>query len=393
MPPQSALPSTFDLAVIGAGLTGLAHAYMAARAGKRVVVLDRETSGPEASITGYGISMVTGQPRAVGWRARRSRDLLVEAANQAGITIEQRGLMTLALRPEGLDLLEAFAATEMGEGCQLLSPDAARKRLPVLKRDTLQGALWSPHELRLDARHFCSAFGRWLAEAKDVVFQRGVHVRSVFPSRIDTSAGPVRADAVVVCPGNELLALFPHRLANYRVTRRRLQMLRLAPGRRIRLTSPVQTDLGLLSLPGFAELPEARNLGIRLTAELGERAASSTRFMAVQTADRTIVAGEGRMTAPSPEPFAPAEAEADILGELDRVLDLPARLPVERWTATHTVADRPLIVDRPADGVRLVMLTGGFGASTAFSVAEDVIADLFGSGRQELPQSGSIAPE
>ena len=199
-------------------MAGLAHAYAAARLGKRVVVLDREPQAPGA--TGYGLSLTTGQPSGLAWqRAKRSREILLDLAKQTGIAFEQRGLMTVALRPEGLDLLENFHTSEMGEGCQLLSPENARKRVPVLRDHGILGAMWSPHELRYDARSFCANFGRWLAETLQVQFMRGVHVRSVFPSRIDTSAGPVRAEAVIVCPGEEMLALFAHRIANYRCHR------------------------------------------------------------------------------------------------------------------------------------------------------------------------------
>ena len=115
-------------------------------------------------------------------------------------------------------------------------------------------------------------------------------------------------------------------------------------------------------------------------------------MLAVQTADRSLIVGDGRLTAPSPDPFMPANTEQHILAELDRVLEMPDRLVVERWTGTHVVADRPLIIDRPTDAVRLVMLTGGFGASLAFAVAEEVVAGLFGSAASQ-PQSGLLTSD
>ncbi|MFD1333651.1 FAD-dependent oxidoreductase, partial [Methylopila musalis] len=36
------MPEPFDLAVVGGGLLGLAHALAAARGGRRVVVIDRD---------------------------------------------------------------------------------------------------------------------------------------------------------------------------------------------------------------------------------------------------------------------------------------------------------------------------------------------------------------
>ena len=78
----------FDLAVIGAGIVGLAHALAAARLGKRVVVLDRDAQANGASVRNFGFITVTGQERGPVWRrARRSRDVWAEIAGPAGIAL------------------------------------------------------------------------------------------------------------------------------------------------------------------------------------------------------------------------------------------------------------------------------------------------------------------
>ena len=51
---------------------------------------------------------------------------------------------------------------------------------------------------------------------------------------------------------------------------------------------------------------------------------------------------------------------------------------IGRWTGTYASAAGHSIVRAPAEGVRLVVVTSGTGASTAFALAEDVIANLFG---------------
>ena len=69
-----------------------------------------------------------------------------------------------------------------------------------------------------------------------------------------------------------------------------------------------------------------------------------------------------------------------ILREMDEVLDLPGRRVTERWTGTYASAsDRLMLVDRPSPAMRIVMITSGTGASTAFAIAEEVIGELFGS--------------
>ena len=54
---------------------------------------------------------------------------------------------------------------------------------------------------------------------------------------------------------------------------------------------------------------------------------------------------------------------------------------VERWTGTYArAADRLMLVDRPDPTIRLVMVTSGTGASTAFAIAEEVLDELLGAG-------------
>src|SRR3954454_22208235 len=96
-----AASDSLDLAVVGAGIVGLAHALAASRRGKRVVVIDRDARANGASIRNFGFVTVTGQERGETWaRAVRSRDVWLEVAAQAGIEIEQEGLLVVGRRPE-----------------------------------------------------------------------------------------------------------------------------------------------------------------------------------------------------------------------------------------------------------------------------------------------------
>lgn len=77
--------------------------------------------------------------------------------------------------------------------------------------------------------------------------------------------------------------------------------------------------------------------------------------------------------------FADTRTEDLILEELDAVLDIPAARVTERWLGTYATApDSQMFVDEPHQQVRIVMITSGTGASTAFAIAEEVIGDLYG---------------
>jgi glycine/D-amino acid oxidase-like deaminating enzyme len=158
-------------------------------------------------------------------------------------------------------------------------------------------------------------------------------------------------------------------------------MLRLAdPG--FRLAAGVMSDLGLARYVGYASLPEAGPLRARLQAEQGAHFEHGVHLIVVQSADGSLVVGDSHHYAPTPDPFAPEAVDRLILDEFQAVFGQVALSVVERWTGTYASAsDRTVVIDTPAPGVRLVMVTTGAGASIGFALGEDVVADLFGGGR------------
>ena len=380
------LPEKFDLAVVGAGIVGLACALAAARRGLSVVVLERSAGARGASIRNFGFVTVSGQERTAIWpRARRSREVWEEVARSAGIPVVQRGLWLAAQRPEAADVLAAFIESGMASGCELLDPAAARRRCPQLAPRDLAAVLVSPHELRVESRTAIPRLAAWLAEAHGVVFRWNTAVRSVDDTGVDTPQGRVHAATIAVCPGDDLVTLFPERLAHHAVSRCRLQMLRLAsPG--YTLPGTVMSDLSLLRYGGFAQLPQAQALRSLLEAHQGEYLAHGIHLIIAQSADGSLVVGDSHHYEAADQPFAEAVIERLILQEYRSVCGSVAPPVLERWAGTYAVApDRALLLDAPAPNIRLVVVTSGIGASTGFAIGEEVIDGLFDQKETDPP--------
>jgi D-hydroxyproline dehydrogenase subunit beta len=376
---QSFNSGVFDLAVVGAGIIGLACARAAARKGLRVIVVDRDAQANGASVRNFGFATVTGQERGLPWsRARRTCSIWQEVAEAAGIAVLQRGLWMATRRSEGVSVLEAFLNTEMGEGCDILSRKMALARCGEFVSKDVQAVLVSSADMRVESRTAIPKIAAWLQEHLGVTFLRQTTVLSVEPPRVQTSRGMVQAGAVVVCPGDDLTGLFPQRIARYKVTRCKLQMLRLAnPG--FRLASAVMSDLGLVRYAGYAALPESAPLRMRLEAEQGEHLEHGIHLIVVQSADGSLVVGDSHHYHDTPDPFLDEHVDRLILEEFAAATGRSAPAVIERWSGTYSsAADRTMFVDTPADGVRIVMVTGGSGASTGFALGEEVITDLFG---------------
>jgi FAD dependent oxidoreductase TIGR03364 len=294
------------------------------------------------------------------------------------VPIVHRGLLLTARRPESVAVVEAFLRTEMGAECRLLDPGQVLRSHPEASTPELLAALWSPHELRVESREAIPRLAAWLASRHGVTFQRETAALSVETSRVVTARGVVEAEAGAVCPGDDLVSLFPDRIAAYGVTRCKLQMLRLGdPG--FRLSAGVMSDLGLARYAGYAALPEATALRARLEAEQPAHLRHGVHLIVVQSADGTLVVGDSHHYAPTPDPFADEAVDSLIMDEYRAVLGPGAPRVLARWTGTYASApDRSVVIDTPAPGVRLVMVTTGAGASAGFALGEEVVADLFG---------------
>ena len=199
------------------------------------------------------------------------------------------------------------------------------------------------------------------------------------PPRLATSRGTIEADSIVVCPGDDFHTLHAGRIAAYGLTRCKLHMMRLKPRRFDQRLPAVMSDLGMIRYLGYAELPAAQALALRLEAEQGEEIKNGVHLIVVRSADNSLVVGDSHHYAATPDPFVPAAVDDLILDEYAHVFEGDRPPIAERWTGTYASAkDRLALIDKPSEALRIVIVTSGTGASTSFALAEEVVADLFG---------------
>jgi D-hydroxyproline dehydrogenase subunit beta len=347
----------------------------------RVVVIDRDAQANGASVRNFGFVTVSGQERGTMWgRARRSREVWLEIAPAAGIPILHNSLWLTGRRPESLRVLEAFMATEMAAGCQLLSPAEARHRCPSLVAPELVAVLESTIEIRVESRDAIPRIAAWLANTYGVTFVRSTVVRGIDMPNVHTSRGRVQADRVAVCPGDDFNSLYQERIDAYALTRCKLQMLRLAdPG--FRLPGAIMSDLGLARYLGYANLKVAAGLKARLQVEQPKQLEHGVHLICVQSADGSLIVGDSHHYATTPDPFQREEVDALILDEFRLALGIEPPPILERWTGTYASSnDRAILIDTPESSVHLAIVTCGAGASIGFALGEELVESLFGTG-------------
>ncbi len=365
--------STSDVVVVGAGIVGLACALVAVEQGLRVQVVERESFCTGASIRNFGFVTVTGQGSGATWnRARRTRDIWAHVAPQAGIRIDHTGLYLLAQRAEAEPVLHELLCRPEGAALQWLDSPDLRRRAPHLAHAHVRGALYSPHELRIEPRFAIERLRTWLA-ARGVRFHMGQAVHRVETGRVALDGGTLQGERVVVCPGPDIRTLFPQTFVRYQTQLCQLQMLRVRPPAGYRLDAGVMSDLSLVRYRGFAELPGARRLEDRLRQEMSRELQHGIHLIVVQSADGSLVVGDSHQYGSSMPPFVPAQAEELILGEMQRMLCLGHYQVEERWTGLYPSGAQDAFIETVLPGVQVLSVTSGTGMSTAFALAEECL--------------------
>src|SRR5262249_9886158 len=111
-----------DIAIVGAGIMGLAHAFAAASRGRRVVVFEREPRASSASVRNFGLIWPIGQPHGfLHQLAHRSRAHWIQVLNGARLPYLSTGSLHVIYREDEAAVAREFAELAPGLGYNCFS--------------------------------------------------------------------------------------------------------------------------------------------------------------------------------------------------------------------------------------------------------------------------------
>lgn len=372
------MPKKYDVAVVGAGIVGLAHAWIAARDGKRVVLFERDQQAVGASIRNFGMIWPIGQaPGKMHEMALSSRQLWCELAEAAGFWLRECGSIHLAHRDDEWNVLQEFAAqaAALGYDCELLTSGEVLAKSKAANDDQLRGGLWSPTEMCVDPREVVSVVPKFLQEKYGVELSFGTSVQRVSNGKLTNSRGEtVSADQIIVASGSDFETLFPDIFASSGLKRCKLQMMRTRPQANGWKMGPhLASGLTLRHYENFSICPALTSLKQRIAEETPELDRFGIHVMAAQNGRGEIVLGDSHEYGGDVAPFDKSEIDELMLRELQKVVCLPDWTIDQRWHGVYSKhPSSPYFESTPEDGVTIVTGLGGAGMTLSMGVAKQL---------------------
>lgn len=370
-----------DIAIIGAGILGLSHAYAAARRGLRVRVFERSATPLGASIRNFGQALVGGQPPGVMLDlARASRPLWAEWAERAGFAIRRNGSLLFARSEAEENLLEAFCAgraREHGYRAELLRG----KALDALYDGAFskhRAALHSLDDQQLYSREALPALIDWLRRELKVEFHFSTLVRDIEPGLLRTTAGAFQAGQILVCSGHDYQTLLAEQLAALKPQVCRLQMLRARPERDLGLGHALLTGLSCVHYGAFADLPQAQAIHEQIRRETPALERHGIHLLISPTPYGELIIGDSHDYGSDAAPFNAEAVDRLMLDLAEDTLGMRVEV-VERWQGVYGArGPAPFSVLQVEAGISAVLMHTGVGMSVGPALGERTLAGLFG---------------
>ena len=368
------------VAIVGAGILGLAHAYAAARKGHFVEVFERSPKASGASIRNFGMIWPIGQPAGEMLEmALRSRQLWLEVLEAAKLHHSPTGSLHVVYREDEVAVAREFSeiAPALDYRCEWLGPEEVQARSGAVNPDGLLGALWSSTELTVDPRQVICNLPTFLESELGVRFHFGCAVQAIDLPQILAGSKTWEADCAIVCSGDDFETLYPTWFASSGITRCKLQMMRTLPQPDGWSLGPsLAAGLTLRFYPSFRICPALAALERRIGEETPAYDRWGIHVLVSQTANGELTLGDSHEYGLAVSIFNRSEIDDLVFAYARSFLRVPDLTVAERWYgvyAKHSTA--PFVSVTPAESVRVVTAVGGSGMTLSFGLAERTIRE------------------
>ncbi|MVM34945.1 TIGR03364 family FAD-dependent oxidoreductase [Spirosoma sp. HMF4905] len=378
---------SYDLIVVGAGTLGTFHAYHAAQAGQRVLLLEKDRYPVSATVRNFGQVVPSGLAGRWFDYGRRSLEIYRTIQQETDLTVRENGTIYIASDTDEWTLANELHDRygQIGYTCELLSKAQCLAKYPSLQPDYVMGGIFFPQEMSVEPEQMIHRLIAYSQKKYGVDYRPGSVVIDCQPS----SSGAIvtlsnrerfQAERVLICGGHEVRLLFPELLADAGLVVSKLQMLLAEPVAGLRLPGNILTGLTIRRYEAFQECPSYATLTNQLPAHLAELKKWGIHILFKQAIDGSIIVGDSHEYADATQAEDLGYHTQDFINDLmlteaRRIVSFPLVIR-KTWAGFYSQTKAEIFEHDVDPAIRIITGIGGKGMSSGAGYAEQSIANL-----------------
>lgn len=377
----------FDLIVVGSGIMGAFHAYHAAMAGKRVLIVEKDNFPVSSTVRNFGQAVPSGSAGKWFDFGRRSLEIYQQIQQKADISIRRNGTIYFASDETEWQLANELYDIHQGKqyDCILLSKRQCLDLYPELKQDYVRGAIYYPNEVSVEPNLLIYRLLDYLQEQLQVTYLPDTAIVNCTEANgkvnVVTSGNVTyTAEKAIICSGYVFNLLFPEIYAQSGMIVSKLQMLQTVPLTNVAIKGNILTGLSIRRYESFEECPSFQH--ITTPEHYRELKKWGIHILFKQAIDGSVIIGDSHEYAPVGKTdelgFDTRTHINDLmLKEAERIMHFPVRKIARAWAGFYAQHPNDIFEYDVSPNIHIRTGIGGKGMTTSAGYAEKNIQKLY----------------
>ncbi|GAB3941060.1 TIGR03364 family FAD-dependent oxidoreductase [Spirosoma harenae] len=369
----------YDLIVIGAGTLGTFHAYHAAKAGKRVLLLEKDRYPIGATVRNFGQVVPSGLAGRWFDFGRRSLEIYQSIQQETDLTVRRNGTIYIASDADEWTLANELhdRYQQIGYESELLTKAQCLDKYPSLQPDYVAGGIFFPQEVSVEPEQMIHRLLAFVQEKHSVDYRPGsvvVDAQANANGVTVTLSNRERfwGTKLLMCSGHEVRLLFPDILAKAGLVVSKLQMLLAEPVTGLQLPGNILTGLTIRRYEAFQECPSYATL--KTPDHLAELKKWGIHILFKQAVDGSIIVGDSHEYADATQAEDLGYHTQDFINELmlaeaRRIVTFPLTIK-KTWAGFYSQTPAEIFEYDVDPAIRIITGIGGKGMTSGAGYAE-----------------------
>jgi len=251
----------YDFVIIGGGILGLSHAYHALKAGKSVILLEKNDRALGASIRNFGQIVPSGFGTEWQKYGLLSMEIYNDIQSKFNINIKREGSIYIASNEDEDTLLNELSVINASNGysSRILDKKECHRHYPGLRSGYCTSGLYFPEEIKADPATTVRLITEFLINYYGLQVRFNTFISDIYANdneaiAFDSFGQKYFGNHLLVCTGDDYQTLYPWLFKNENIRIVKLQMMELVP-QNISIRGSVLTGLTIRRYESFQECP------------------------------------------------------------------------------------------------------------------------------------------